>query len=299
MIMETSTILSGKEVAEFVNQRNIKQINLLKDQNIQAGLVVVLIGDDPASAVYVRSKGRMCEKLGIFSTTHTLHAETSEAELLQLINQLNNDERYNGILVQLPLPKHIDEQKVIEAINPLKDVDCFHPKNVGLLTIGSPYLLPCTPAGIIEILKYYKIETSGKDVVVIGRSNIVGKPIANILLQKSEFANATVTIVHSRTKDINKYTSNADIIIAAIGQPEFVKADMIKNGAAVIDVGINRVEDSTAKKGYRLKGDVDFEGVSEKSSAITPVPGGVGPMTICMLMHNTIQAAAKQNNIIL
>jgi len=297
--METSKILSGKEVAEFVNQRNSKQISLLIEKDILPGLVVILVGDDPASAVYVRSKGRMCEKLGILSATHNLPSETSEEDLLQLINQLNNDKRYNGILVQLPLPKQIDEQKVIEAINPIKDVDCFHPKNVGLLTIGSPYLLPCTPAGIIEIFKYYKIETSGKDVVVIGRSNIVGKPVANILLQKSEFANSTVTVVHSRTKDIKKYTSNADIIIAAIGYADFVTADMIKKDAVIIDVGINRVEDLSAKKGYKLKGDVNYEDVYEKSSAITPVPGGVGPMTICMLMYNTIQAAAKQNNVVL
>lgn len=296
--MGPSKILSGKEVAEFVNQRNIKQLNLLKDKNIHPGLVVVLIGDDPASSVYVNSKGRMCEKLGIQSATHTMPTETSEEELLQLIEKLNIDSRYNGILVQLPLPKQIDGQKVIEAINPIKDVDCFHPKNVGLLTIGTPYLLPCTPAGIIEIFKYYNIKTEGKDVVIIGRSNIVGKPIANMLLQKSEFANATVTIVHSRTKDIKKYTRHADILIAAIGQPAFVTADMIKTGAVVIDVGINRVEDLTTKKGYRLKGDVDYESVFEKASAITPVPGGIGPMTISMLMHNTIQAAAKQNGVV-
>ncbi|KAA3617470.1 MAG: bifunctional methylenetetrahydrofolate dehydrogenase/methenyltetrahydrofolate cyclohydrolase FolD [Calditrichaeota bacterium] len=295
--MDSSKILNGKEVAEFVNQRNSTHVELLKEKNIQPGLVVVLVGDDPASAVYVRSKGRMCEKLGILSSTHALPEETSESDLLQLIDKLNKDDKYNGILVQLPLPKHIDEQKVIEAINPLKDVDCFHPKNVGLLTIGSPYLLPCTPAGIVEILKYYKIETSGKEVVVIGRSNIVGKPVANILLQKSKFANATVTIVHSRTQDIKKHTANADIIVAAIGQANFLTSDMIKEGAVIIDVGINRVDDPTAKKGYRLKGDVDYDSVFEKSSAITPVPGGVGPMTIGMLMHNTIIAAAKQNGV--
>ncbi len=295
--METSKILNGKEVAEFVKERNIKKVNLLKDSNIQPGLVVVLVGDDPASAVYVRSKGRMCEKLGILSETYTMPSDTSEQKLLSLIEELNNDNRYNGILVQLPLPNHINEQKVIEAINPEKDVDCFHPKNVGLLTIGSPYLLPCTPAGIIEIFKYYNIETSGKNVVIIGRSNIVGKPVANILLQKEDYANATVTIVHSRTKDIKKHTLNADIIVAAIGQPGFVTADMIKNEAVIIDVGINRVEDATAKKGYRLMGDVDYNDVFNKCSLITPVPGGVGPMTIGMLMHNTIQASAKQNGI--
>jgi methylenetetrahydrofolate dehydrogenase (NADP+) / methenyltetrahydrofolate cyclohydrolase len=292
--METSKTLNGKDVAEFVNLKTGELVQKLKGHNIRPGLVVILVGDDPASAVYVRSKGRMCEKLGILSTTHTLPATTSETELLELISSLNNDQTYHGILVQLPLPKHINEQKIIEAINPLKDVDCFHPKNVGLLTIGIPYLLPCTPAGIIEIFKYYKIATSGKDVVIIGRSNIVGKPIANILLQKSEFANASVTVVHSRTKNISKYTKEADIVVAAIGQPAFLTADMIKEGAVLVDVGINRVDDSTAKKGYRLMGDIDYAGVYEKCSAITPVPGGVGPMTISMLMRNTIQATIKQ-----
>ena len=294
--MSESKILSGKEVAEFVNQRTIKKIEQLKKNNIFPGLVVVLVGDDPASAVYVRSKGKMCEKMGIVSKTYHLPADTTQEYLLNLINKLNNDKRYNGILVQLPLPKQIDEFKIIEAIDPLKDVDCFHPKNVGLLTIGSPYLLPCTPAGIIEIFKYYGIETSGKDVVIIGRSNIVGKPMANILIQKAKNANSTVSVLHSRTKDLSRYTRNADIIIAAIGQAEFVKADIVSENAVVIDVGMNRVDDPTAKKGYRLKGDVDYDGVFDKVSAITPVPGGVGVMTISMLMHNTIHAAAKQNN---
>lgn len=292
-----SKILSGKEVADFVNTQTIKKIELLKTKNVHPGLVVVLVGDDPASAVYVRNKGRMCEKMGILSTTHNLQADTSEADLLKLIEQLNHDNKYHGILVQLPLPKQINEQKVIDAINPEKDVDCFHPKNVGLLTIGSPYLLPCTPAGIIEILKYYKIETSAKDVVIIGRSNIVGKPMANILIQKKEHANSTVTIVHSRTKDIKRYTQQADIVIAAIGQAEFLKADMVKKDSVIIDVGINRVEDDSAKRGYRLKGDAAFDELENVCSAITPVPGGVGPMTISMLMHNTIAAAAKQNDI--
>lgn len=297
MNMQGSKILAGKAVAEFVNQQTIEKIEILKEKGFNPGLVVVLVGDDPASAVYVRSKGRMCEKMGILSKTYHLHAETSETELLNLIDELNNDDRYNGILVQLPLPKQINEAKVIESINHLKDVDCFHPRNVGLLSIGSPYLLPCTPAGIIEILKFYKIETSGKDVVVIGRSNIVGKPMANILIQKSEHANATVSIVHSRTKDLQRYTKNADIVIAAIGQPAFLKPDMVKEDVVIIDVGINRVEDASTEKGYRIVGDVDYNGLFEMSSAITPVPGGVGVMTISMLMHNTIHACAKQNNI--
>jgi len=297
--MDESKLLSGKVVSEYINERTIEKIAFLKSKNVQPGLVVVLVGEDPASAIYVRSKGRMCERMGIFSETITLDAETSEKELLDLVEKLNKDDRFNGILVQLPLPKQINEQRIIDAINPDKDVDCFHPKNVGLITIGSPNFLPCTPAGVIEILKYYKIDPSGKDVVVIGRSNIVGKPIANMLLQKAAHANATVTVVHSRTKDLKRYTMNADIIIAAIGVAEFVKADMVKEGVVIIDVGINRVDDPEAKKGYRIKGDVAFDEVSEKASYITPVPGGVGLMTISMLMHNTITAAANQHEIAL
>ena len=297
--MDESKLLSGKVVSEYINERTIEKIGFLKSKNVQPGLVVVLVGEDPASAIYVRSKGRMCERMGIFSETITLDPETSEKELLDLVEKLNKDDRFNGILVQLPLPKQINEQKIIDAINPEKDVDCFHPKNVGLITIGSPKFLPCTPAGIVEILKYYKIDPSGKDVVVIGRSNIVGKPIANMLLQKAAHANATVAVVHSRTKDLKRYTMNADIIIAAIGVAEFVKADMVKEGVVIIDVGINRVDDPEAKKGYRIKGDVAFDEVGEKASFITPVPGGVGLMTISMLMHNTITAAANQHQIVL
>lgn len=297
--MAASKILSGKEVAEFIFKRNLKQVEFLKTKNIIPGLVVVLVGNDPASAVYVRSKGRMCEKLGIFSETIILPEDTLEEKVLSLIDTFNNDKRFNGILVQSPLPKQIDEQKVIVKINPVKDVDCFHPQNVGLLSLGSPYMLPCTPAGILEILKYYEIDPSGKDVVVIGRSNIVGKPMANMLIQKAAHANATVTVVHSRTRDLKKYTTSADIIIAAIGVPEFVTADMVKEDAVIIDVGINRVEDASSAKGYVIKGDVAFEQCVEKTSAITPVPGGVGPMTIGILMQNTITASAAQNKIIL
>ena len=291
--MDESKLLSGKIVSEYINETTIKDIEFLKSKNVNPGLVVVLVGDDPASAIYVRSKGRMCEKMGIVSETITLPARTSENDLLDLINKLNNDNRFNGILVQLPLPKQINERRVIDAINPEKDVDCFHPKNVGLLMIGNPYLTPCTPAGIIEILKYYKIDPSGKDVVVIGRSNIVGKPIANIMLQKKEYANSVVTVCHSAAPDVSYYTKQADILIAAMGSPKFVKGDMVKEGVVVIDVGINRVEDQSTSKGYRIVGDVDFDEVSKKASYITPVPGGVGPMTIAMLLKNTFEAFIK------
>lgn len=297
--MSNTQILNGKEVAEFAYNETVSKIEQLKKNSITPGLAVVLVGDDPASAVYVRSKGKMCERMGINSKTITMAADSSQEELLQVIDALNNDDAFHGILVQLPLPKHMDEQKVIEAIKPQKDVDCFHPHNVGLLTIGQPYLWPCTPAGIIEIFKYYKIDTNGKNVVVIGRSNIVGKPIANMLIQKDTFANATVTVVHSRTKELASFTKNADIIIAAMGVPLFLKEEMVKNDAVIIDVGINRVESAESKKGYKLVGDVDYAGLFEKSAAITPVPGGVGPMTIGMLMRNTVIAAAKINNLTL
>lgn len=291
--MENSKILYGKPVAEAVYQRIQEKINDMKSHGITPGLVVVLVGEDPASQVYVRKKGKMCEKLGLVSETIHLNATTSEEELLNLINKLNNDSRYHGILVQLPLPAQIDEKKVILSIDPAKDVDCFHPQNVGLLVSGNPYVLPCTPAGIMEILKYYNIETQGKHVVVLGRSNIVGKPMANLLMQKNKEANATVTVVHSRTKNIADITRSADIIIAAIGQPEFLKADMVSESAVIVDVGINRVS-ADNEKGYRLAGDVAFEEIHGKVQSITPVPGGVGPMTIAMLMNNTLTAAEKQ-----
>ncbi len=283
-------IIDGKLVSKNVKESIKKEVLKLNDKGIRPGLVVVLVGEDPASAIYVRNKGKACENAGIFSKTIKLAESTSEIELLELIDQLNNDEKFHGILVQLPLPKHINEALVLESINPEKDVDCFHPVNVGRLVGGRPYVLPCTPAGIRELLSAYEIPTEGKHVVVIGRSNIVGKPIANLLMQKSGEANATVTIVHSRTNDIPHYTKQADILIAAMGYANFVKGDMIKQGAVIIDVGMNRIE-ANNEKGYCLVGDVDFESVYSKVSKITPVPGGVGPMTIAMLLKNTLIAA--------
>ncbi len=289
-------LLKGKPVTEAVYERVAQNLAYLKKLGVQPKLTVILVGEDPASQVYVRRKGKACEKLGILSDTIILSADISEQELLDKIELLNNDPLNHGILVQLPLPKHIDEDKVILAVSPRKDVDCFHPQNVGLLVSGKPYMLPCTPAGIVEILNYYRVETQGKHVVVVGRSNIVGKPMVNLLLQKRKSANATVTVVHSRTQDISAHIRRADIVIAAIGQPNFIKKEDLKKGSVVIDVGINRV-DAKNEKGYKLAGDVDFEDVFETVSKITPVPGGVGPMTIAMLMQNTITASAAQNKI--
>ncbi|MBD3223460.1 MAG: bifunctional methylenetetrahydrofolate dehydrogenase/methenyltetrahydrofolate cyclohydrolase FolD [Caldithrix sp.] len=294
--MDDPKLLKGKIVAQHVNQRVEKMVQLLNEHGVQPKLSVVLVGDDPASKVYVKRKGKSCEKLGIKSETIQLPDTTTEGELLDIIEQLNKDTDNHGILVQLPLPKQIREEVIIRSVNPLKDVDCFHPQNVGLLVTGNPYVLPCTPAGILEILKYYEIETEGKHAVIIGRSNIVGKPLANLLVQKQKMANATVSVIHSRTKDLAEYTRQADILIAAIGKAEFVHSDMIKDGTVVIDVGINRV-DADNEKGYRLVGDVNFDSVFSKVARITPVPGGVGPMTIAMLMQNTITAASFQEGI--
>ncbi len=294
--MNEDNILNGKKVAQSVKDRVKIQVDKLKEKGVNPQLTVVLVGKDPASQVYVRMKGKACEKLGILSNTILLDKNASEDELLSLIHKLNNDVNVHGILVQLPLPKQINDQKVIEYINPQKDVDCFHPHNVGLLVNGSPYVLPCTPAGVVEILKYYKIDTEGKHVVIVGRSNIVGKPAANLLMQKNRFANATVTVAHSRTKDLPSITKQADILIAAIGMPQFIKKDMVKADCTVIDVGTNRI-DADNEKGYRLVGDVDFDNVQPFVEKITPVPGGVGPMTIAMLMQNTVTVAARQNGL--
>jgi len=294
--VEENKLLKGKPVAEYIYKQVTDKLNLLKNKGVVPKLTVILVGNDPASKVYVSRKEKTCKKLGMDSETVYLPEDTPEERLLEIIADLNNNPRNHGILVQLPLPEHIDENKVLLHVHPDKDVDCFHPRNVGMLVSGNPYVLPCTPAGIIEILKFYEIPIQGKHAVVIGRSNIVGKPMANLLLQKNEHANATVTVLHSRTVDLAGHTRRADILIAAMGRAKFVKADMVKNGAVVIDVGMNRV-DADNERGYALVGDVDFENVLPKVKAITPVPGGVGPMTIAMLMNNTINVAAKQNGI--
>ncbi len=284
-------IIDGKKTAADIREELKVEIAKLTaaGKNIP-GLVTVLVGNNPASEIYVRSKVKACEEIGMRTKAEKLDENISEEELLNLVEKYNQDKNFHGILVQLPLPKHINEDKVIEAISPKKDVDGFHPISVGNLVIGKDTFASCTPAGIQELLIRYGIETKGKHVVVLGRSNIVGKPIANIMLQKKEGANSVVTICHSAAENIAQYTKQADILIAAIGKAEFVKADMVKDGVVVIDVGINRVEDSTKKKGYRVVGDVDFETVAPKSSFITPVPGGVGPMTIAMLLKNTFKA---------
>jgi methylenetetrahydrofolate dehydrogenase (NADP+)/methenyltetrahydrofolate cyclohydrolase len=287
-------IIDGKRIAQLIKDQVRRDAAALREkQDIIPGLAFMLVGEDPASQSYVASKERACEYCGFHSTTLRLPAETSEQEILERIDIWNIDPDIHGILVQLPLPDHVDEERVIEAISPRKDVDGFHPVNVGKLVIGQDCLLPCTPAGIQQLLIQSGIETAGRHVVVVGRSNIVGKPIANILLQKAEGANAVVTVAHSAAPDIAVYTRQADILIVAVGNPGMITADMVKEGVVVIDVGINRVEDPTSSKGSRLVGDVDFEGVSAKASAITPVPGGVGPMTIAMLMKNTCEAARR------
>lgn len=287
----TAKIIDGKAIAAQIREEAKNEVEALKDRGVTPCLAAVLVGDVAASKVYVKNKRQACEKVGITSVLRTLAADVSEPELLKLIDELNNDPAVHGILVQLPLPKHIDETKVIEAIDPSKDVDGFHPFNVGRLVIGLDTFRSCTPAGVQQLLLRSGIEVAGKHVVIIGRSNIVGKPMANIVVQKEKGANATVTICHSRTKNLNEICRQADILISALGKPAFVKPDMVKPGAVVIDVGINRIDDPSSNKGYKLVGDVDFEPVSKVASAITPVPGGVGPMTVAMLMVNTVKAA--------
>ena len=284
-------LISGSDVSSEIYGELAQRIKALKAKNVIPGLAVILVGEDPASQVYVRMKGKKCEELGMKSVTIVLPGETTEKDLLAKVSELNADKSIHGMLVQLPLPDHINETNVINAIDPKKDVDCFHPANVGKMLIGDPGFLPATPAGVQQMLIRSNVETSGRNIVVVGRSNIVGKPMAAMLMQKGKGADATVTVVHSRTKDIASYTKAADILIVAIGKPRFITADMVKDGAVVIDVGTNRIEDKTHPKGSRLVGDVDFDNVRKKASAITPVPGGVGPMTICMLMDNTVRAA--------
>lgn len=288
--MESSKIIDGKNISNQIRDEIKSETEILKkEKGITPGLAFIIAGDDPASKVYVRNKGKACEEAGFHSVTEVLPESITEIQLLELIWKYNADENIHGILTQLPLPLHIDPQRVIEAIDPKKDVDGFHPVNVGKLSIGEKCFIPCTPFGIMELLRREKIETSGKHAVIIGRSNIVGKPVASLLLGKD--MNSTVTVCHSKTADIKGITSQADILIAAIGRADFVKKDFIKDGVVIIDVGINRVEDKSKKSGYRITGDVDFEDCLEKCSKITPVPGGVGPMTIAMLLRNTLDSA--------
>lgn len=289
-------LLDGKKVSDEIRAEVKQQVAELKNTYGRVpGLVTILVGENPASQSYVSSKIKACAELGMHSKLEKLSDTISESELLDIIKKYNEDKDFHGILVQLPLPRHINEDKIIESIDPDKDVDGFHPISVGRLVIGKDTFLPCTPAGIQELFKRYKIDTKGKHVVVVGRSNIVGKPIANIMLQKKEYANSVVTVCHSAAKDLGQFTRTADIIIAAIGQPNFITGDMVKDGAVIIDVGINRVTDENSPKGYKIVGDVNFDEASPKCSYITPVPGGVGRMTVAMLMVNTYKAFVKSN----
>ena len=290
--MSDVKILSGNDTAQSVYHSLNNRVISLADKNIRPGLCVVLIGDDPASQIYVRTKTKKLRSLGLLSESIILPSDVKEKKVIKIINDLNNDSKYHGILVQFPLPDHITTQNIINSIKPEKDVDGFHPENVGWLSIGKPRFIPCTPKGIMRILDHYNIDLNGKNIVVIGRSNIVGRPISILTSLNSQGANGTCTICHSRTKNIEKFTINADVIITAIGSPNYLKGDMIKRGAVLIDVGINRVN-SDNEKGYVIVGDVDWDSVLDKASFITPVPGGVGPMTIAMLVENTIEAAEK------
>lgn len=281
-------LIDGKAVSLQVKQQVKQECDKLKTKGVTPGLAVIIVGDDPASQVYVRNKEKACEECGFYSIKYALDADTTQDELNALIDKLNKDEKINGILCQLPLPKHLDDKEVINRIDPIKDVDAFHPVNVGAIMIGDYNFLPCTPAGVMELIHSTGVDVTGKKAVVIGRSNIVGKPMAMLLLHE----NATVEITHSKTLDLKSITKEADILVAAIGRAKFVTADMVKNGAIVIDVGMNRDENG------KLCGDVDFENVKDKCSFITPVPGGVGPMTISMLMRNTLTAAKLQNGLI-
>jgi methylenetetrahydrofolate dehydrogenase (NADP+)/methenyltetrahydrofolate cyclohydrolase len=294
----TAKIIDGKMIASDIRLELKKEVQSLKRKGVIPGLAVILVGDDPASISYVTAKEKACEEIGIYSEDNRLPASLSEARLLGFVERMNNDPKINGILVQLPLPKHFDEHRILLAINPSKDVDGFHPTNVGKMVTGGEAFLPCTPHGIVQMLLRTNIKLDGAEIVIVGRSNIVGKPLANILIQKSPIGNATVTVCHTRTKDISAHTKRADIVIAAAGRPNTITADMVKDGVVIIDVGVNRIEDASKKNGFRLVGDVDFDSVKEKASYITPVPGGVGPMTITMLLYNTVQSAKFSANII-
>jgi len=295
----TAKIISGTEVAKEIRAELKERVAKLKEQGVTPGLVIIRVGDDPASVSYVKGKGQAAEEIGVWSETYVLPESATEEELLSKVEEMNRAEHVDGILVQLPVPKHIDADKVLNLIDPAKDVDGFHPINVGKMLIGDPFFMPCTPHGAVELMVRSGNSPEGKHVVICGRSNIVGKPLMAMLVQKKKHANATVTVVHTGTKNMAEVTRQADILVAAMGSPEVIKADMVKEGAVVIDVGVNRVgEKPSAKDPSRmvaiLKGDVDFEAVKEKASAITPVPGGVGPMTITMLMVNTVVAAERR-----
>jgi len=288
--MKNYTVLSGKEVSEYVYSQLKIRVELLKNKNIQPGLAAILVGDNPASKIYIKMKTKKFHEMGLKTETFRMPIDVGQNQLLKLIKKINNDANFHGILVQLPLPEQIDSKTIINSILPSKDVDGFHPENAGLLSIGTPRFVPCTPKGIMRMLEYYDIDLNGKHVVVLGRSNIVGRPISILTSLKSEGANSTTTICHSGSVNIEKFTKNADIIIAALGVPNFLKKNMVKQGVIIIDVGINRIDDNS-EKGYKLVGDAYWDEVTQVSKAVTPVPGGVGPMTIAMLIENTIEAA--------
>ena len=289
----TARIIDGKQVAADIRAELKEEIAKLKTRGIVPGLGVILVGDDPASQSYVTGKERACEEIGIYSDDNRLPASTSQDELIALVERMNHNPRIHGILVQLPLPKHLDESAVLLAIHPDKDADGLHPVNIGRMVMGEKAILSCTPHGVLQLLVRSGVTIDGTHAVIVGRSNLVGKPLANMLSQKSPTGNATVTVCHTRTKNLAQYTRQADILIAAIGRPGTITADMVKDGAVVIDVGVSRIDDATKKAGYRLVGDVDFDAVKEKASLITPVPGGVGPMTITMLLYNTVASAKR------
>lgn len=285
-------IIDGKQIAQDIRAELKQTVDKLRaEHNLVPGLGVILVGDDPASRSYVTAKEKACAEIGIHSDDNRMPAETTQQQLLEIVARMNRNPAIHGILVQLPLPPHIDESAVLLAIDPDKDVDGFHPVNVGRMVVGEKAFLSCTPHGVIQLLRRSGVTLDGAHVVIVGRSNIVGKPLANMLVQKWEKGNATVTVCHTRTKNLADHTRRADILVAAAGRPNTITADMVRDGAVVIDVGVNRVEDPTRKTGYRLVGDVDFQPVAEKASLITPVPGGVGPMTITMLLHNTVESA--------
>jgi methylenetetrahydrofolate dehydrogenase (NADP+)/methenyltetrahydrofolate cyclohydrolase len=289
----TAKIIDGKQVAADIRAELKEEIGRLKTRGIVPGLAVILVGDDPASQSYVTGKERACAEIGILSDDNRLPAQTSQEDLIALVQRMNGDPRIHGILVQLPLPKHLNESEVLRAIHPDKDVDGLHPVNIGKMVLGERAFLSCTPHGVVQMLIRSGVTIDGSHVVVVGRSNLVGKPLANMLIQKSPTGNATVTVCHTRTKNLGSYTRQADILVAAIGRPRTITADMVKDGAVVIDVGVSRVDDATKRAGFRLVGDVDFDAVKEKAALITPVPGGVGPMTITMLLYNTVESAKR------